>query len=192
MTWSRKRIERKLVQCPCGCGETFFDRNKWGHKKTYASPACGHRVVNRPSLSDLFESKVVRQDGCWGWNGCLSNGYGAIGHSGKSLGAHRVSYELFVGPVPKGMHVCHKCDNPICTNPDHLFLGDQAENMRDMARKGRNVGGIRYPADRIQQVLSYEGSGLTSRKISSETGISRSHVIRILRRETRRRDVSVV
>lgn len=77
--------------------------------------------------------------GCWLWTGAMvhSSGYGTIGHGGRSHGAHRASYETFVGPIPDGMLVCHKCDVRACVNPDHLFIGDHLANMTDMRRKGR-------------------------------------------------------
>lgn len=65
------------------------------------------------------------------------DGYGRIRVDGKSWLAHRFSWVLANGPIPEGMYVCHRCDNPPCINPEHLFLGTQTDNMRDMAAKGR-------------------------------------------------------
>lgn len=84
----------------------------------------------------------VKKSGCWGWSGARDiNGYGRLsnrlGRSGSPERANRVSYEMFFGVIPAGMSVCHKCDNPECTNPKHLFLGTHKENMQDCGRKGR-------------------------------------------------------
>lgn len=77
--------------------------------------------------------------GCWLWLGAWSTyGYGKVNKHGKVVTeAHRMFYEDRFGPIPDGMQVLHKCDTPPCCNPDHLFLGTQADNMRDMHRKGR-------------------------------------------------------
>ncbi len=76
--------------------------------------------------------------GCWLWTaGMRLNGYGQVKIRRVNQLAHRVSYQVHVGPMPEGMCVCHKCDVPCCVNPDHLFLGTQADNMRDRDRKGR-------------------------------------------------------
>lgn len=79
---------------------------------------------------------------CWIWTGPTNNhGYGRFGGSRY---AHRVSYQLAHGPIPPGMVVLHRCDNPPCVNPDHLSLGTQRDNVRDMVTKGRhNPGGFR-------------------------------------------------
>jgi len=82
----------------------------------------------------------VTETGCWIWTGPQNElGYGKIMKGRKYLKAHRLSYEEFVGPIPDGMFVCHKCDTPECINPKHLFLGTQKDNMADCARKGRVV-----------------------------------------------------
>ena len=96
------------------------------------------------SLRDRFFAKAVvpsDPDACWGWTArCTSKGYGQIGVGRRGDGlsyAHRVSWELHFGEIPKGKWVLHSCDHPICSNPRHLFLGCSQDNQSDMARKGR-------------------------------------------------------
>jgi len=86
---------------------------------------------------------VIDADGCWVWQGCPrgSNGYGSIKVDGKRIPAHRYSYMLYFGEIPKGLLVCHTCDFPLCVNPSHLFVGTHADNMKDMVFKGRQSRG---------------------------------------------------
>lgn len=105
-------------------------------------------------LARRFWEKVTipdDPDGCWGWTGTTNRpgGYGQIcgvvnGRS-KMMGAHRVSWSLHYGPIPDGYYVCHHCDTPTCTRPDHLFLGTPADNMHDRDRKGRGRFGPNAP-----------------------------------------------
>lgn len=77
--------------------------------------------------------------GCWNWQGSRRGfGYGALSLNGRTKSAHRVSYEVFTGPIPGGQVVRHKCDNPPCVNPGHLVLGSQADNTADMVERGRH------------------------------------------------------
>lgn len=82
--------------------------------------------------------RVGSPDGCWPWTRALMKaGYGEIRMAGRTLYTHRLSYEHHVGPIPKGLFVCHRCDNRRCCNPAHLFLGTSLDNVRDMVAKGR-------------------------------------------------------
>ena len=98
------------------------------------------------SFADRFWRKANTSSGCWNWTAHIDEwGYGTFqvgsrtDHTTKSVLAHRVSWELSVGPIPEGMNVLHKCDNPCCVRPDHLFLGTCADNVHDMQRKGREA-----------------------------------------------------
>ena len=122
---------------------------------------------------------------CWGWTKAVDrNGYGHFKAHGKMLRAHRVSWTLAFGSIPEGVLVCHSCDWPGCCNWECLFLGDNRDNMRDKAAKGRcNAPGgslhYRYrfsEAERAQIVAAYLAGGVTQRQIAAQYEISQSLV----------------
>jgi hypothetical protein len=121
--------------------------------------------------------KVNDENGCWEIQGYLDkDGYGEVAHKK----AHRVSYEIFVGEIPPSMLVCHKCDNPKCCNPEHLFVGTPKDNAADMMRKGRKDPrfGERNTQNKLteQQALEIYNSRDTQRLIALQYGIDQSTV----------------
>ncbi len=111
------------------------------------------RPYSAESLQDAFEYHVIPEpnSGCWLWTGPIfkyRHGYGCF--TARPFGliqqrAHRIAWELYIGKIPEERHVLHTCDNVVCVNPEHLFLGTQADNMRDMAMKGRQAQGPNHP-----------------------------------------------
>lgn len=117
--------------------------------------------------------------GCWDWEGNLHRqGYGVIRSNRVHHLAHRASYTVFKGDIPKDMFVCHKCDNRRCVNPDHLFLGTVQDNQRDMAEKDRSTYGEKSPSAKLTEadvacILSLKNSGRTQKQIADLFGVSR-------------------
>ena len=94
--------------------------------------------------------KIDADTGCWEWQASKSStGYGQFRVGDKNWKSHRWSYQYHRGEIPDRMCVCHKCDNPLCSNPDHLFLGTKQENMDDMITKGRAAHGEKHPSSKL-------------------------------------------
>lgn len=102
-------------------------------------PENGLLTRRRPNYHLKFRSNyITMENGCWEWMGRKDkDGYGRFSY-GKSMGAHRAAWLLFVDLIPAGMCICHRCDNPSCVNPEHLFLGTVSDNMIDRSRKQRH------------------------------------------------------
>src|ERR1700758_4972125 len=100
------------------------------------------------SVADRFwEFCIKLPNGCWEWTAARLKSkadYGILLSHGKGLRAHRVAWEKTFGPIPEGMQVLHRCDNPPCINPEHLFLGTHIDNMTDMRVKGRCHRGTKH------------------------------------------------
>jgi|SRR5882724_1180439 len=132
------------------CGTCWYQARKAGMPLIYEYK--GRRQIAVTPLADRYWAKVIKTsihtDDCWGWSGyCDPNGYGRLGaeRSRKVLLAHHVSWDIHFPDNPRTtLNICHKCDNPPCTRPDHLFLGSQVENIQDMIKKGRGAKGIRH------------------------------------------------
>lgn len=142
-------------------------------------------------LTTIGWSEIVRRDdlgACWEWRGSrYPNGYGAVSTpEGGVQGVHRSSYEVFVGSIPAGMLVCHKCDNRICLNPAHFFLGTHADNTADMTAKGRDMHGVKSITAKLteKQVIEIRAraaaGGIFQRELAAKYGVSRATIGRVL------------
>lgn len=139
-------------------------------------------------------------NGCWVWTGARNRGgYGVIGNGRRSDGTilvHRAAWLEWRGPIPEGMVVCHRCDNPPCFNPDHLFLGTYADNNRDMAAKrrhwlhvrpdaaprGMSHGNARLTDDDVRAIRAAYDRGESVTSIARRLGMSRSGTASIAKR----------
>lgn len=166
-------------------------------KGRFCSQACGRPVHPARPIADRFFDGIGRKtpSGCILWAKSVKNGWhGQIGSGGgprkskRMLVASRVAYELMVGPIPEGLGVLHRCDNPRCINPVHLFVGTQTDNMADMTAKGRQAKGekchnAKLDADKVREIRRRSAAGEVHRSIAKSLGISNASVTLIVHRQ---------
>lgn len=131
-------------------------------------------------------------NGCWDWTGKRFNvGYGIVYVGNRATPAQRVSYALWHGAIPPDLCICHRCDNRKCVNPEHLFAGTKGDNARDRTDKGRSLRGESHGSTRLSDALVSEMRALsrtigwTHRRLAAKFGVSKTHVGRILRGDSR-------
>ena len=152
------------------------------------------RHSTRPApLRERFDAKWTPcpMSGCWLWLGStLTGGYGHMRLGApvrENVLAHRAAYELYVGPVPDGMLVCHKCDNRLCVNPAHLFVGTAADNMRDASKKNRTTQGERNSFAKLtlhDVIVIRKNSHMPQDELARMFGVSHGQVRRIITGKT--------
>lgn len=145
--------------------------------------------MTNPTLRERFDRYTpdAPDDECWEWQGGRhGSGYGYVSYQYKVLYAHRVSYLLNNGPLIDGRFVCHRCDNPPCVNPRHLFLGTPGDNSADMRSKGRHARGVTNGHSRLTEEAVDEIrrlallASIPQTEIGARFGVSQSAVSRIL------------
>lgn len=159
----------------------------------YALRHNGHvepiRSSSKPVLRLFSRVDMPSQLGCWTWTGSTSqDGYGHFRVNRRVVLVHRFSWEFHHGPIPKGLLVCHKCDNPPCVNPAHLFLGTSAENTADASRKGRmrTPRGEKNPSSKLtdiqrQEIVDAKSGGESAKDIAKRYDVGESTVFRLVR-----------
>lgn len=136
-----------------------------------------------PPRTRLMSKFRVSDKGCWEWQGATNHsGYGTIYADGKVRKTHRLSYEFSKGPIPDGIDVLHQCDNPLCINPDHLFLGTRADNVKDAASKNRLPLNERHWNTKlsVEDVSNIRKSTLTKAELAREYKVNRSTIVRVI------------
>lgn len=175
--------------CRCKCGT---ERALVGHEIEYGnSKSCG---CANETIQERFEKYYVKgaENECWEWARYKDKrGYGTFRCGKKKIYAPRFSWTLYVGEIPDGLFVCHKCDNPGCVNPAHLFLGTHLDNMQDCANKGRRPkqDGEKNNAAKLMEVQvkairEMRRDGVWEYVIAKEFGVTQSTVSMIVNNKT--------
>ncbi len=200
------------VRCVCHrCGVEFFlfpSVLKKPYAGRFCSRSCAAKArVNNRTIESRFFGKVEKTDSCWMWLGSVNNnGYGQIhitvsigeperfGRSSRStILTHRLSWELVNGAIPDGLEVLHNCpdgDNPRCVNPSHLWLGTQADNMRDAMNKGRTARGQDKPTSKLTDETvttiryRYATGSVTQQQLADEHEVTISVICQIVNRKS--------
>lgn len=145
--------------------------------------------MKRPTLAERFWAKVRRGHGCWLWQGsCFEpSGYGNLSHENRTLLAHRVAWVIENGPIPEGLWILHRCDNPPCVRPSHLYAGTPKDNAQDKVRRGRWRGNQKLTELQVVMiklaVRLYPQRG-TIRTLAQECRVSHNAVADVARGKT--------
>ena len=167
----RNQLKRHIALTLALCAET---------------PVGNKHYPNPKSIEDRFWTFVRKGDGCWIWAGAMTDrGYGKL-NGGPLVGnvavlAHRISYAIHCGFTPENMEVCHKCDNPSCVNPGHLFLGTRLDNSHDARKKGRIVREERHSCAKltkrkVKAIRNARASGTRYKHLAARFGVSESTI----------------
>lgn len=144
------------------------------------------KIIVGDNISRLKSSMIVSVAGCWEWSKFKKNGYGVTALNGKLEQAHRASWMVFRSEIPAGMQINHKCHNRACINPDHLYIGDQLQNMKDMAdanrgkwHKGSDNSQSKLNEESVKEIRLMIDSGATNRSIAAFFDVSQSCISQI-------------
>jgi len=190
----------------CEACQKSFEVKRKKQKGRFCSRECTRKLLRKGQLKKHFEYlkeetneqkllwlkehyekfAIKNEEGCWGWNGCIMQGYANFHHRGKIMKAHRASWIIHNGEIPNGMFVLHKCDTRNCSNPKHLFLGDQTDNMRDMAFKGRTgvLLGESNPAsvltnEKVIEIKNLLKMGVNMNRIATDFKVNKNTIASI-------------
>lgn len=183
-TWKNRQTSRF---CSRECHYTMTGTWVKGNPLGFKWEECNEQqIFERLKLN--YEKLVIRKNGCWDWKGNTDSrrGYGRVVYRArnKSIPAHVASWKINRGKIPKGMCVLHKCDNRSCTNPDHLFLGTNFENVRDMVyknrqAKGSNAGQAKLTEDQVKEIRQLLSEKMDQKEIAKKYNITQTTVSHI-------------
>lgn len=187
----REDIKEAIIQLyKSGKSATWISKEL----KIYRNGVCA--ILNKEGLihlnslqkAELFWSKLNKNapNGCWEWPGANSShwtrsGYGVIQINGRKIKTHRHAYELAFGKIPDGLFVCHKCDNKLCCNPDHFFLGTNRDNIIDLVVKNKKKD-VKLTTDNVIEIRTKFNNGANRKYLSEEYNVSLTAINNIIRR----------
>ncbi|RPI85131.1 MAG: hypothetical protein EHM34_00045 [Nitrosopumilales archaeon] len=190
------QIPGKKSICKCECGNTKIIATSNLRLGNIFSCGC-LRSINRENYDQDMKNKLlsridIKDNGCWEWKGAKHRqGYGNIGYKRKVCLAHRISWKLFRGDLRDDILVLHKCDNPPCINPDHLFLGSDRDNVLDSISKGRFYRAkgkdhyfSRFSNEQIKEIRKLSESGITYDKIAKLFDSHKATICHIVKRKS--------
>ena len=152
-----------------------------------ANAGCGFLCEGEMNTEKALSCIEIGDDkSCWNWTASTGsqNKYGHLRFEGKYEYAHRFAWEYFIGNIPEGLQVLHHCDNPLCCNPKHLYLGKPVDNMRDRDRRGRN-GAAKYDQDTIKEIRdNYKSGSYTYPELANKYGCHKTTIGKIIRKIT--------
>ncbi len=173
--WKKGKHQLKSRFCNRDC--LYKRTHLWvTESKTFWKTANEDQKLGR--MKELYEKSVIKKEGCWDWSRSLHHsGYTSLRIDGVQTSGHRASWMIHKGDIPKGMLVCHTCDNRKCTNPDHLFLGTHKENVQDMIVKKRGSCGSKHheaklDEEKIKEIKKLLALGVTCTRIAEDYGVS--------------------
>ena len=186
----------KEVSCRW-CSRPVFGRGfcEMHYRRLWKAGELSHYETKRYDVRGRFMRSFEKtENGCWEWIAAKhhTNKYGIIHNNKKRYLAHRMSYELHCGPISKGLFVCHRCDNRICVNPDHLFLGTRLDNIQDMMTKRRHCFGSSRPGSKLTEEQAIEirdARGVYMTDLAKKFGVSGS-IVKGIRDGTRWRHLA--
>ncbi len=174
--WRISHKEKPRKYCSMVCRN--LQARKWLKIKfvwTEATPA-----ARKKRMKENFERHVIRQNGCWDWNGSvLKGGYAIAKYETKQIPAHRFSWLLHKGEIPKGIWVLHTCDNRRCTNPEHLYLGTLTDNVKDMMDRKRNFVRNKLTKDQVIEIRGKLALGITANHLAKVYGVTHTCIASI-------------
>lgn len=160
------------------------------HNRKFCSRTCYDQCREGTLENRINRYSIPTPNGCIEWDGNKNkNGYGMISISNKRHQITRLIYTMRIGPIPDNMFVCHRCDNPNCINPSHLFLGSALDNSTDMVQKGRQAkgnknGNSKLDEEKVITIRSLHKNGYSLKEISRQFNISKANTSDIVNRKT--------